>query len=151
MKILLVNGPNLKLLGTREPSIYGLETLDTIVRRLTAYAADKGILVEAVQSDDEGTLVAAVGAARGFYDGIVINPAAYTHTSVALRDALAACGVPAVEIHLSNTHKREVFRHESLTAPVCVGQVMGFGGTGYLLALDGLVRYLDTQAKDVQK
>ena len=151
MKILVVNGPNLKLLGTREPSIYGRDTLDSIVQRLTVYAAEKGIRVEAMQSDDEGALVSAIGAARGVYDGIVINPAAYTHTSVALRDALAACGVPAVEVHLSNTHKREAFRCESLTAPVCVGQVMGFGGAGYVLALEGLVQHLDTQAKGTQK
>lgn len=151
MKILVVNGPNLKLLGTREPSIYGRETLDGVLQRLTMYASGKGVRIEAVQSDDEGTLVSAIGAARGVYDGIVINPAAYTHTSVALRDALAACGVPAVEVHLSNTHKRETFRHESLTVPVCVGQVMGFGGAGYVLALDGLLQYLNTQEKDVQK
>lgn len=151
MRMLVLNGPNLKLLGTREPSIYGRETLEGIMRRLAVYAAEKGVQVDAVQSDDEGTLVAAIGAARGVYDGIVINPAAYTHTSVALRDALAACGVPAVEVHLSNTHKREAFRHVSLTAPVCVGQVMGFGGAGYLLALEGLVQYLDAQIKEMQK
>jgi 3-dehydroquinate dehydratase-2 len=151
MKMLVVNGPNLKLLGTREPSIYGRETLDSILRRLTEHAAKTGVRIDAVQSDDEGTLVAAIGAARGVYDGIIINPAAYTHTSVALRDALSACGLPAVEVHLSNTHKRESFRHVSLTAPVCVGQVMGFGGAGYALALDGLVQYLDAQQKEVQK
>jgi len=138
-------------LGTREPSIYGRDTLDSIVQRLTGYAAVKGIRIEAMQSDDEGALVTAIGAARGVYDGIIINPAAYTHTSVALRDALAACGVPAVEVHLSNTHKREAFRSESLTAPVCVGQVMGFGGAGYVLALEGLVQHLDEQAKGAQK
>lgn len=141
MKILIVNGPNLKLLGTREPSIYGFETLDGIICRVVAYGHEKGVLVNALQSDVEGELVAAVGAARGVYDGIVINPGAYTHTSVALRDAISACGVPTVEVHLSNTHKREPFRHTSLTAPVCVGQVMGFGGTGYVLALDGLLNH----------
>ena len=151
MKILVVNGPNLKLLGTREPSIYGCESLDSIVRRLTEYAAGRGVHIDAVQSDNEGDLVEAIGSARGVYDGIVINPAAYTHTSVALRDALAACGVPAVEVHLSNTHKREAFRHESLTVPVCVGQVMGFGGTGYTLAIEGLLHYLATQNKEMQK
>src|SRR5574344_1874818 len=95
MKMLLVNGPNLKALGTREPSIYGRETLDSIVRRVIAYASLKGVTVESFQSDVEGELVAAIGAARGVFDGIVINPAAYTHTSVALRDALSGCGVPA--------------------------------------------------------
>ncbi len=151
MKILLVNGPNLKALGTREPSIYGRETLDSIVRRVIAYASLKGVTVESFQSDVEGELVAAIGAARGVFDGIIINPAAYTHTSVALRDALAACGLPAVEVHLSNTHKRESFRHESLTAPVCVGQVMGFGGAGYVLALEGLLQQLATAQQEVVK
>lgn len=144
MKILLVNGPNLKLLGTREPGIYGRETLDSIVARVTAHAAARGVAVEAFQSDVEGELVSAIGAARGGgAEGIVINPAAYTHTSVAVRDALAASGLPAVEVHLSNTHTREAFRHTSLTAGVCVGQVMGFGGNGYLLALDGLLAVLE--------
>jgi 3-dehydroquinate dehydratase-2 len=139
MKILLLNGPNLKLLGTREPAIYGSETLDQIVTSVHAYAAVKGVQMTAFQSDSEAELVQTIGAARGQYDGIIINPAAYTHTSVALRDAIAACGVPTVEVHLSNTHKREAFRHMSLTAPVCVGQIMGFGGKGYLLAVDALI------------
>ncbi len=144
MKILLVNGPNLKALGTREPTLYGHETLEQIVSYVKAAAAAKGVALDAVQSDIEGELVAVIGAARGVYDGILINPAAYTHTSVALRDAISACGMPAVEVHLSNTHKREGFRHDSLTAPVCAGQVMGFGGAGYLLALDGLLHVLNT-------
>jgi 3-dehydroquinate dehydratase-2 len=138
MKILLVNGPNLKLLGLREPTIYGSETLEQIVANVCAYAAAKGVQITAFQSDSEADLVTALGAARGHYEGIIINPAAYTHTSVALRDAIAACGVPTVEVHLSNTHKRESFRQVSLTAPVCVGQIMGFGGKGYLLAVDAL-------------
>ena len=103
------------------------------------YATAKGVQITAFQSDEEADLVTTIGAARGQYDGIIINPAAYTHTSVALRDAIAACGVPTVEVHLSNTHKREAFRHVSLTAPVCVGQIMGFGGKGYLLAVDALI------------
>ena len=142
MKIMLLNGPNLKLLGRREPSIYGHDTLDAIVERFTTYAAVKGVAVLALQSDIEGELVAAIGRASTECAGIVINPAAYTHTSVALRDAIAACGLPVVEVHLSNTHGRESFRHLSLTAPVCIGQVMGFGGHGYLMALDGLLQYL---------
>lgn len=145
MRVLVLNGPNLKLLGTREPSIYGHETLDDIVARLTAFASARGVSVTAVQSDDEGALVAAIGEARGRYDGILINPAAYTHTSVAVRDALSACEIPAVEVHLSNTHRRESFRHASLTVPVCVGQVMGFGGTGYLLALEGLLAHIENE------
>lgn len=151
MKILVLNGPNLKRLGTREPAIYGSETLSDIMRKMISYAAEKQVCVETFQSDMEGDLVAALGAAKGTYDGVVINPAAYTHTSVAVRDAIAACGLPAVEIHLSNTHKREPFRHESLTAPVCVGQIMGFGGYSYLLALDGLLRHLETMKKESSK
>jgi 3-dehydroquinate dehydratase-2 len=139
MKILLVNGPNLKLLGTREPTIYGSETLDQIVKKVCEYALAKGVQVTAFQSDDEAALISAIGAAHGVYEGIIINPAAYTHTSVGLRDAISACGVPTVEVHLSNTHKREPFRHVSLTAPVCVGQIMGFGSKGYLLAIDALL------------
>ena len=143
MKILLMNGPNLKLLGTREPGIYGSETLADIVSRVTGYARGKGAEVSAFQSDTEGALVEMIGSARGVYDGIVMNPAAFTHTSVAVRDAIAACGVPVVEVHLSNTHKRESFRHASLTAPVCVGQIMGFGGYGYVLAVDALLNHLE--------
>ena len=123
MKILIVNGPNLKLLGTREPSIYGADTLDSIMSRVTDHADARGVQVTAFQSDVEGVLVGAIGAARGEYAGIIINPAAYTHTSVALRDAISASGLPVVEVHLSNTHKREAFRHASLTAPVCVGRL----------------------------
>lgn len=135
-----MNGPNLKLLGTREPGIYGSETLAGIVGRVKALAQTRGVQVTAFQSDVEGELVSAIGAAREAYNGILINPAAYTHTSVAVRDALSACGLPAVEVHLSNTHKREPFRHTSLTAPVCVGQIMGFGGYGYELAFEALMR-----------
>ena len=145
MKILLVNGPNLKLLGTREPSIYGTETLDQIVDTTTRYAASKHVQVDAIQSDVEGDIVQAIGSARDAYTGIIINPAAYTHTSVAIRDAIAACGLPVVEVHLSNTHKREAFRHVSLTAPVCVGQIMGFGGAGYMLAVDALLNVTKTK------
>ncbi len=139
-KILLMNGPNLALLGTREPEIYGRTTLADIVALVTATAREKGIAVDAFQSDVEGELVAAIGRARGVYDGIILNPAAYTHTSVALHDAIKASGVPTVEVHLSNVYAREGYRHESLTAGVCAGQICGFGPTGYLLALDALAR-----------
>ena len=139
-KILLLNGPNLALLGTREPEIYGRTTLADIVALVTAAAREKGIAVDAFQSDVEGELVAAIGRARGVYDGIILNPAAYTHTSVALHDAIKASGVPTVEVHLSNVYAREGYRHESLTAGVCAGQVCGFGPTGYLLALEALTR-----------
>ena len=139
-KILLLNGPNLALLGTREPEIYGRTTLADIVEQVKAAAREKEIAVDAFQSDVEGELVAAIGRARGTYDGIILNPAAYTHTSVALHDAIKASGVPTVEVHLSNVYAREGYRHESLTAGVCAGQVCGFGPTGYLLALEALTR-----------
>ena len=131
-RILLLNGPNLALLGTREPQIYGTTTLVEIA------AAARGWTLDAFQSDVEGELAHAICAARGVYDGIIINPAAYTHTSVALHDAIKASEVPTVEVHLSNVYAREGYRHESLTAPSCVGQICGFGPKGYLLALEAL-------------
>ncbi len=142
MKIRIVNGPNLALLGTREPGVYGRETLDDILKDVAARARELNVVIEAFQSDIEGELVKNIGASRGQVDGLIINPAAYTHTSVAIRDAIAAAGLPCVEVHLSNTHTREPFRHTSLTAPVCIGQIMGFGGFGYVLALDALVRHV---------
>ena len=137
-RILLLNGPNLALLGTREPQIYGTTTLADIVSATRAAAEARGWTLDAFQSDVEGELVHAICQARGVYDGIVINPAAYTHTSVALHDAIKACEVPTVEVHLSNVYAREGYRHESLTAPSCVGQICGFGAKGYLLALEAL-------------
>ena len=139
-KVLLLNGPNLALLGTREPEIYGRTTLADIVETVKGAALAKGIEVDAFQSDVEGELVAAIGRTRGAYDAIIINPAAYTHTSVAIHDAIKASGVPTVEVHLSNVYAREGYRHESLTAGVCVGQICGFGPAGYLLALEALSR-----------
>jgi 3-dehydroquinate dehydratase-2 len=139
MKILVLNGPNLNLLGRREPGIYGREGLDAIVGRVRERAAALGVEIDTAQSNDEGELVSRIGEAPGRYDGLIFNPAAYTHTSVALRDALLAAGLPCVEVHLSNTHAREEFRHRSLTAAACVGQIMGFGGLGYVLALEALV------------
>ncbi len=137
--VLVLNGPNLGLLGTREPEIYGRTTLADVVAAVKDAAAAKGVMVEAFQSDVEGELVAAIGAARGVHDGIIINPAAYTHESVALHDAIKAVGIPTVEVHLSNVYAREGYRHESLTAGVCAGQICGFGAKGYLLALDALL------------
>ena len=137
-KILLLNGPNLALLGTREPQIYGTTTLADIVAATRAAAEARGWTLDAFQSDVEGELVRAICQARGVYDGIIINPAAYTHTSVAIHDAIKACEVPTVEVHLSNVYAREGYRHESLTAPSCVGQICGFGAKGYLLALEAL-------------
>ncbi len=138
MKILVLNGPNLHLLGTREPDVYGLETLDGILARVEARARELDATVESFQSNEEGALVTRIGNSRGHYDGLIVNPAAYTHTSVALRDAIAACGLPCIEVHLSNPLAREDFRHVSLTAPVCTGQISGLGGYGYVLALEAL-------------
>ena len=142
MRILILNGPNLGLLGRREPGIYGQRTLEDIVAETCERARSLGAEAEAFQSDSEGELVARIGAALDTADGLILNPAAYTHTSVALRDAIAATGLPAVEVHLSNVYRREPFRHTSLTAPVCIGQITGFGGFGYCLAVEALVRHL---------
>ncbi len=139
MNVLVINGPNLGLLGTRQPDVYGAQTLDEMMEALRAHAGSKGVELECFQSDIEGEIVARIGSSRGTFDAIIINPAAYTHTSVAIRDAISGVDLPCVEVHLSNTHAREEFRHQSLTAPVCVGQIMGFGSIGYRMALDGLV------------
>ena len=143
MKILLLNGPNLQLLGSREPEIYGRVTLGDIVARIKELGAEIGFTVEAIQSNSEGELVSLIGSAPASgFSGIIINPAAYTHTSVAIRDAIAAAALPAVEVHLSNIMSRESFRHESLTAPVCIGVVAGFGAFSYELALRALAKKL---------
>lgn len=147
MKILVLNGPNLQLLGQREPGVYGTLTLADIEALLRARAEELGCEVGFVQSNVEGELVDTIGSAPGAYDGIVFNPAAYTHTSVALRDAIQAIGLPVVEIHLSNTHAREEFRHSSLTAAACLGQIMGFGPRSYLLGLEALVAHLSSTEK----
>jgi 3-dehydroquinate dehydratase-2 len=142
MQILVLNGPNLNLLGTREPGVYGALTLDRIMAQLVEHARARQVGIDWHQSNDEGDLVTRIGQSRGRYDGIILNPAAYTHTSVALRDALQAVPVPCVEVHLSNVHARESFRQTSLTAAACIGQIAGFGPMSYILALDALVEYL---------
>ena len=147
MQILVLHGPNLNLLGVREPSIYGRETLDDINTRLEARASQSNAELRIVQSNHEGVLVDELHAARlAGFNGILINPGAFTHYSYALRDAIAATDLPAVEVHLSNVHKREEFRHTSVLVPVCIGQVMGFGWRSYLLGLEGLLNYLSDQA-----
>ena len=144
MKILLINGPNLQLLGVREPGIYGNDTLPAIVSRLRTLAEELGCELVDFQSNHEGAIVDRIGAAlEEGVDGIVINPAAYTHTSVAIRDAIAAVKLPAVEVHLSNVQAREEFRNHSLTAPVCIGVVAGFGADSYGLALHALFSCLN--------
>jgi len=142
MKFLVLNGPNLGLLGMREPGVYGTLTLADMMKQLVSYGREKGVEIDWYQSDLEGELVARIGASRGYYDGIIVNPAAYTHTSVAIRDAIQAVSLPCVEVHLSNIHAREPFRHTSLTAAVCVGQILGFGPMSYRLGLDALVEHL---------
>ncbi len=139
MKVLFLNGPNLNLLGTREPDKYGRLTLKEIEAQVRAKATGMGISVEFRQSNLEGELVTWIQQAKGEFEVIVLNAAAYTHTSVALRDAIAAVQVPTIEIHLSNVHAREEFRHISLIAPVCRGQIAGFGAGSYELALEAAV------------
>ncbi len=147
-KILSISGPNLQLLGTREPEIYGRETLDDIHARLAERARELGAEVEGRQSNYEGEIVTWIGESRGKVDGILLNPGAYTHTSIAIYDALRATGIPCVEVHLSNPDAREAFRRRSRVAPACLGRVAGFGGESYLLALAGLVTSLKIWSKD---
>ena len=140
--ILVLHGPNLNLLGLREPAVYGKDTLADVDAQLEQLASSLGVLVACRQSNHEGELIDWVHEARERFDGVLINPGGYTHTSVALRDAIAAIEKPCVEVHLSNVHKREAFRHVSLTAPVCVGAIMGFGLSSYLLGLRALAQLL---------
>jgi 3-dehydroquinate dehydratase-2 len=135
MKVLLLNGPNLNLLGQREPEVYGRTTLEDIEKRVRDQAGELGVEIDCRQSNHEGELVSWIQSARGNFDAVLLNAGAYTHTSVALRDAIAAACVPTIEVHLSNIYAREAFRHKSLIAPVCCGQISGFGAFSYALAL----------------
>lgn len=142
-KVLVLHGPNLNLLGTREPEIYGSDTLADVDNGLNLLAKELGVALETFQSNHEGELIDRIHAAREQgVGGILINPGGLTHTSVALRDALAGVGIPAVEVHLSNVHAREAFRHHSYISPVAVGQICGFGIASYQLALRGLIMHL---------
>jgi len=145
IKILVLHGPNLNLLGTREPEVYGSMTMEAIDQALIQLASELSVEVRCAQSNHEGGLIDLLHEARTWADGVIINPGGYTHTSVAIRDAIAAIGLPAVEVHLSNVHAREEFRHHSFIAPVCIGQIAGFGWQSYLLALRGLVEKISSK------
>jgi 3-dehydroquinate dehydratase-2 len=144
LKILLIHGPNLNLLGKREPGVYGNLTMEQINDRLQGYAAETGFELKTTQSNSEGALVDAIQDAGEWANGIVINAGAYTHTSIALRDAISSVNLPTVEVHLSNVHARESFRHNSYIAAVCLGTIAGFGWRSYLLGLEGLVAHLES-------
>ena len=141
-KILIIHGPNLNLLGEREPKIYGKVSLDEINKKLKKIAVKEKFSLGIFQSNHEGEIVEKIGLAKKGFSGILINPAAYTHTSVAIRDAVSASGLPCVEVHLSNIYAREEFRHTSLIAPVASGQISGFGMDSYFLGLEALIKII---------
>ena len=148
MRILVLHGPNLNLLGTRDPDMYGKTTLAEIDRELVRRGKLRDVVVRSAQSNIEGKLVDLIQGAKKSADGIVINPGGYTHTSVAIRDAIEAVGHPTIEVHLSNIHAREAFRHSSLTAAKCIGQICGFGAESYYLGLDAIVSRIESLRAD---
>jgi 3-dehydroquinate dehydratase II len=148
LHLLVLNGPNLNLLGTREPQVYGSVTLADLNHYLEVEAQKLQVQLSCLQSNFEGELIEAIHSARESFQGIIINAGAYTHTSIAIRDALSAVQIPTVEVHLSNIYQREEFRHHSYIAPVVIGQISGFGANSYFLGLQALVRYLKGKSKN---
>lgn len=147
-KALILNGPNLNLLGTRQPEVYGSTTLEMVENLCVSHGSSIGIDVSCFQSNHEGALIDAIHAAKGEKDGIVLNAGAYTHTSIALMDAIASVELPVIEVHLSNIHAREDFRHVSYISKVAIGQICGFGPQGYVMALDGLATHLKDRSTE---
>jgi 3-dehydroquinate dehydratase-2 len=142
MKLLIINGPNLNMLGIREPEKYGSTTLEELEKELHTYSFELGVNIETFQSNSEGEIIDKIQLSLNNFDGILINPGGYTHTSVAIRDAISAVNLPCIEVHMTNIYAREEFRHKSLISPVCIGQITGLGENGYKLGLKALCDYL---------
>ena len=148
MKIMVINGPNINMLGVREPGVYGVQSYSDLEEYIEKYAETIGVETVVMQSNSEGDIIDYIHYALGKYDGIVINPGAYTHYSYAIFDALQSVNLPTVEIHISNIHKREEFRHKSVTAPACIGQICGLGFMGYTLAMDYLLKNIEAEEEE---
>ena len=148
MKIMVINGPNINMLGVREPGVYGVQSYSDLEDYIEKYAETIGVETVVMQSNSEGDIIDYIHYALGKYDGIVINPGAYTHYSYAIFDALQSVNLPTVEVHISNIHKREEFRHKSVTAPACIGQICGLGFMGYTLAMDYLLKNIEAEEEE---